>query len=130
MSLSDGTRLGPYSILSTLGAGGMGEVCRATDSPLKRQVAVKIFYRSFGATGGVYSAAISSHSPFRVETPRRLIDLNTNAYDSTSPIRSWNVSPDGQRFLASRFERTGAPTTTLNIVLNWSEELRRLVPGK
>ena len=42
MSLSDGTRLGPYSIVSPLGAGGMGEVYRATDSRLKRQVAIKI----------------------------------------------------------------------------------------
>ena len=42
MSLSEGTRLGPYSIVGPLGAGGMGEVYRATDSRLKRQVAVKI----------------------------------------------------------------------------------------
>src|ERR1044071_9625507 len=42
MSLSEGTSLGPYSIVGPLGAGGMGEVYRATDSRLKRQVAVKI----------------------------------------------------------------------------------------
>ena len=42
MPLSDGTRLGPYDILAPLGAGGMGEVYRATDTRLKRQVAVKI----------------------------------------------------------------------------------------
>jgi serine/threonine-protein kinase len=42
MALSAGTRLGPYEILSPLGAGGMGEVYRATDSNLKRQVAIKV----------------------------------------------------------------------------------------
>ena len=42
MSLSPGARLGPYEILSPLGAGGMGEVYRARDSRLLREVAIKI----------------------------------------------------------------------------------------
>jgi len=42
MSLSRGQRLGPYEILAPLGAGGMGEVYRAKDSRLGREVAVKV----------------------------------------------------------------------------------------
>src|SRR5437660_5600109 len=42
MSLTSGTKLGPYEIQSPLGAGGMGEVYRARDSRLNRDVAIKV----------------------------------------------------------------------------------------
>ena len=40
--MEDGTKLGPYEIREPIGAGGMGEVYRATDTKLKPDVAVKV----------------------------------------------------------------------------------------
>src|SRR5271165_4801348 len=47
MALATGTKLGPYEIRSRLGAGGMGEVYRATDSKLGRDVALKVILQEF-----------------------------------------------------------------------------------
>jgi serine/threonine protein kinase len=49
MPLRSGTKLGPYEIQSSIGAGGMGEVYRASDSRLNRDVAIKVLPASFSA---------------------------------------------------------------------------------
>src|SRR5688572_31734263 len=47
MALTPGTRLGPYEVIASIGAGGMGEVYRARDTRLDRDVALKILPESF-----------------------------------------------------------------------------------
>jgi serine/threonine protein kinase len=44
-----GTRLGPSEVVAQIGVGGMGEVYRARDTKLNRQVAIKILPRSLAA---------------------------------------------------------------------------------
>src|ERR1700746_1058969 len=52
MALASGTRLGPYEITAPIGAGGMGEVYRAHDSRLHREVAIKTLPPAFAEDAG------------------------------------------------------------------------------
>jgi eukaryotic-like serine/threonine-protein kinase len=47
MALPGGTKLGPYEIIAPIGAGGMGEVYRAKDTRLGRNVAIKVLPEAF-----------------------------------------------------------------------------------
>ena len=79
MSLTPGSRLGPYEIVSALGAGGMGEVYRARDTRLERTVAVKILPEALAG------------DPAPVTT----LDASRNESSHQAP---WFL-PDGRRFL-------------------------------
>jgi len=49
MTLSPGTTLGTYEVIAKLGEGGMGEVYRARDTTLNREVAIKVLSEAFAA---------------------------------------------------------------------------------
>src|SRR5271170_4010897 len=51
MAIAEGTQFGPYRLLEKIGAGGMGEVYRALDTRLQREVALKLVSESYLITG-------------------------------------------------------------------------------
>jgi Tol biopolymer transport system component len=78
-----------------------------------------------------FSAPIRSVSPFRADPPRLLFEAKQGEYSNSTPTRSWDISPDGTKFLLERTkESTDKPVSVMNVVLNWSEELKRLAPQK
>jgi Tol biopolymer transport system component len=78
-----------------------------------------------------WSVAIRSLSPFVADAPRLLFEAKPGEYDSTVPFRGWDATADGQRFLLLRLiPLTDSPVTAMHVVLNWTEELKRLVPTK
>jgi Tol biopolymer transport system component/tRNA A-37 threonylcarbamoyl transferase component Bud32 len=77
------------------------------------------------------SAAVRSLSPLRIDPPRLLLDMKQLQYDATTPLRAWDATADGQRFVMVRVgESTDKPVTALHVVLNWTDELKRRVPTK
>jgi hypothetical protein len=72
-------------------------------------------------------ADVQTASGFSASKPRLLFEQP--GYSASSPIRCWDISADGQRFLMVKDEeRKPQPATEIIFVQNWFEELRRLAP--
>ena len=71
MPLSTGEKLGPYEILSLLGKGGMGEVYKARDSRLNRDVAIKVSSAEFSERFEREARAVAAGGVCRRRCERR-----------------------------------------------------------
>jgi len=103
MALAAGTRLGPYEVLDSLGTGGMGEVYRARDSRLGREVAVKVlpakvaqepralerFEREARAAGQYVSAMFFTWGHAGLGDKEAALDWLEKAYDERNPLISF-----------------------------------------
>jgi len=149
-SVTPGTRLGPYEILTPLGAGGMGEVYRAADSRLKRDVAIKVLPAALAqdadrlarfrreaellaalnhpnildAGAALMSATVSAGSDAERGTFKA--DVPVKLFQANVllgwPKNSYDPSADGQPFLANVLQNGTLPPLT--VVLNWHAGLK------
>ena len=96
--------------------------------PLWARSGKELFY--VGASGAVMSVAVEGGSAFRSGSPTRLFE---GSYRLGAAGRTYDVSSDGQRFLMVKpvgsLEQTAAPSSLI-VVQNWFEELKRLVPAR
>jgi len=124
VTLTIGTRIGPYEIVSALGAGGMGEVWKARDTRLSRIVAIKVLRSQFAT------------EPDRLrrfeEEARAIAGLNhqhiCQIYDvgpgylvleyieGASPRGP--LAPDGQSFVINSVPEE-ASASPITVILNW-----------
>jgi serine/threonine-protein kinase len=116
------------------GGGSKTRVSTTTGyEPIWSPTGREVFFRSYDEKGGqlFLSATIRSVSPFRVDPPTVMFQAALGQYDATTPNRSWDVSPDGRRFLLLKNVPTSdKAVTAVNVVLNWTDELKRRAPAQ
>jgi serine/threonine-protein kinase len=86
----------------------------------------ELFYRSGDA---VLAVAIDTDPALTIGPPRVLFE-RALGYSIQSNVRQYDVSADGRRFLMINKAQAAAGSTQINVVLNWFEELKRLVPSE
>jgi serine/threonine protein kinase len=86
MPLEPGTRLGAHEIVGLLGAGGMGEVYRATDTRLKRDVAIKVCPSSCARSDRVRAIPARGRAPRLAQSSQHRRDLRVEHADGVVGI--------------------------------------------
>ena len=89
----------------------------------------ELFYVADAGPGTVALkvVAVEASREFTNVRPKTLFEMDN--YSETTPLRNYDVTPDGQRFLMVQFvEQNREPVTAIHLVQNWFQELERLVP--
>jgi len=110
------------------GPGGKWQI--STDGgtePVWNRNGRELFYRSGNR---MMAVSVTTETGFAVGKPTMLFEGAYVTVPFPLIAAAYDVSPDGQRFLVIKEEPTGAAPAQINVVLNWHEELKRLVPTK
>lgn len=118
--MTTGIQLGSYEILAPLGKGGMGKVYRARDTRLNREVAIKELFFTDADRKLMAATVKTSSGTFETEVPKLLFETTPLSVPGRN---RFVVSSDGQRFLV--ITRLEGPLTPINVVLNWTAEIRK-----
>ena len=86
---------------------------------------LELFYRDPADTRKMMAVEIDTRDGFRVGDPQELFQFDASAY---TPVRSYDVGPEGRFIMTKRWVPPPQPVTSLRVVFNWVDELERLVP--
>jgi len=111
------------------GPGGKWQI--STDGgiqPLWNRNGRELFYRSGENEGKVMAVEVNTQGGFSAGKPKMLFDGQYAAMTGTGSWTTYDVSPDGERFLMMKESEEAASPTQINVVLNWTEELKQKSP--
>ena len=130
MALQAGSKLGPYEILGPIGAGGMGEVYRARDPRLNREVAIKVLPATFSQDADrlrrfeqeAKAAGVLNHPNITI-----VYDIGSNATTArpTSSRSSWRARLCARSSPAAASRRARQSTTPSRSPTAWARRTTR-----
>lgn len=92
-------------------------------NPVWARSGKQLFYRE--NSGNIMGVDLTTQSVFNASTPRVIVPSAVTAPLSNG-VDNYDVSPDGRRFLVHQQNREAGQSLQINVILNWSEQLRRL----